>query len=158
MECQVINGWTILFHPLFSDQVEALIQEVKTLKEKHPDTYRKKNATKRLAAIRKLAFTVIPEDPGRPEYRQGATLGIDYKHWFRAKFFQQYRLFFRFDLKSKLIIYVWVNDEKTKRAYNTKNDAYAVFEKMLSNGNPPDSLDQLIDEARSKNHQQLSDN
>ena len=81
MECQVINGWTILLHPLFSGQVEDLIQEVKTLKEKNPDTYRKKNASKRLAAIWKLAFEVIPQNPERPEYRQGVTLGGHNKHW-----------------------------------------------------------------------------
>jgi hydrogenase maturation protease len=56
---------------------------------------RKKNATKGLAAIAKLAFEVIPGDPTRNDYRQGTTLGDNYKHWFRAKFFQQYRLLFR---------------------------------------------------------------
>lgn len=30
-------------------------------------------------------FVTIPVDPARPEYRQGNTLGDDYKHWFRAK-------------------------------------------------------------------------
>nr|WP_232465207.1 type II toxin-antitoxin system YhaV family toxin [Oleiphilus messinensis] len=31
-----------------------------------------------------------------------------------------------------------MNDEKTKRAYDSKTDAYRVFEKMLSSGRPPD--------------------
>ena len=39
--------------------------------------------------------TKVPETV-RPEYRQGGTLGDDRKHWFRAKFLQQYRLFFRY--------------------------------------------------------------
>jgi toxin YhaV len=47
----------------------------------------------------------------RPEYRLCATLGDDHKHWLRAKFFQQYRLFFRYHAASKLIVYAWVNDE-----------------------------------------------
>ena len=42
-----------------------------------------------------IVFTKVPETV-RPEYRQGGTLGDDRKHWFRAKFFQQYRLFFRY--------------------------------------------------------------
>ena len=63
------------------------------LKEKDPIGFTKKNVTKRLAAIAKLAFNVIPQDPSRPEYRQGGTLNEDRKHWFRAWFFQQYRLF-----------------------------------------------------------------
>ena len=74
---------------------------------------------------------------------------------YRAKFFQQYRLFFRFDAKSKLIIYAWVNDEKTKRAYGKRNDAYAVFEKMLNSGHPPDSFDQLLEEAKSNEYQPI---
>ncbi len=32
----------------------------------------------------------------------------------------------------------WVNDEKTKRAYGSRTDAYAVFARMLKNGHPPD--------------------
>lgn len=51
---------------------------------------------------------------------------------------QRFRLFLRFDTKAKVIIYAWVNDEDTKRTYGSKNDAYAVFRKMLDNGNPPD--------------------
>ena len=61
-----------------------------------------------------------------------------------AKFFQQYRLFFRFHLEKKIIIYTWVNDENTKRAYDKKTDAYTVFKKMLKNGNPPNNWDDLL--------------
>ncbi|TAK78039.1 MAG: hypothetical protein EPO11_01830 [Gammaproteobacteria bacterium] len=75
--------------------------------------YKQKNSTKRLAAITKLIFEKIPQNPTLLEYRQGITLGDDNKHWFRAKFFQQYRLFFRFHLESKIIVYAWVNDEDT---------------------------------------------
>lgn len=96
----------------------------------------------------KLAFEVIPQDPTRNEYRQGSTLGDDYKHWFRAKFFQQYRLFFRYHLESKIIIFVWVNDENTKRAYESSADAYRVFQKMLESGNPPDNWNELLKDAK----------
>ena len=97
----------------------------------------KKNATKRLAAIARLVFEVIPQDPARPEYRQGNTLGDEHKHWFRAKFFQQYRLFFRFHAQAKMIVFAWVNDEDTKRAYESADDAYRVFRRMLDSGHPP---------------------
>ena len=134
----VINGWTIFAHPLFLDQVESLIQQVEALKKKDAVGYVKKNASKRLAAIAKLAFEDIPQDPGRAEYRQGNTLGEEHKHWFRAKFFQQYRMFFRYHASSKVIVYAWVNDEDTKRAYESSDDAYRVFRKMLERGHPPD--------------------
>ncbi|MEO6422172.1 MAG: type II toxin-antitoxin system YhaV family toxin [Candidatus Nitrotoga sp.] len=146
----VVNGWTIFAHPLFLDQIEALILQVEGLKQKDPSGFVKKNASKRLYAIAKLAFKVIPQDPARPDYRQGNTLGEDHKHWFRAKFFQQYRLFFRYHAPSKVIVFVWVNDEYTKRAYEGSNDAYRVFRKMLESGHPPDDWDQLLVEARAE--------
>jgi toxin YhaV len=95
---------------------------------------------------------VIPQDPTRSEYRQGSTLGDDYKHWFRAKFFQQYRLFFRYHLESKIIVFVWVNDENTKRAYESSTDAYRVFQKMLESGNPSDNWNDLVKDAKGEVH------
>lgn len=145
----VVNGWTIFAHPLFLAQLEALTRQVEALKQKDPAGFNKKNATKRLAAIAKLVFEVIPQDPSRAEYRQGSTLGEDHKHWFRAKFFQQYRLFFRYHASSKVIVCVWVNDDNTKRAFESSDDAYRVFKKMLENGQPPDNWDHLLAEAQS---------
>ncbi len=146
----VIHGWSVFTHPLFLAQVEALAQQVEAFKQKDPVGYVKKNASKRLAAITKLAFDVIPQDPTRPEYRQGNTLGDDYKHWFRAKFFQQYRLFFRYHAPSKVIVLAWVNDDDTKRAYESSDDAYRVFRKMLENGHPPDDWSELLAETRAE--------
>ena len=143
----VVNGWTIFAHPLFLAQIETLTRQVEALKQKYPAGYARKNASKRLAAIAKLAFEVIPQDPARPEYRQGKALSDDHKHWFRAKFFQQYRLFFRYHAPSKVIVFAWVNDEDTKRAYESSDDAYRVFRKMLESGHPPDDWNQLLVEA-----------
>ena len=140
----VINEWTIFAHDLFLLQVEALLTQVANLRLKYPQDYRQKNATKRLVAIAKLAFDVIPQDPTLPVYRQGSTLGDNYKHWFRAKFFQQYRLFFRYHQESRIIVYAWVNDDDTKRAYDSNTDAYLVFKKMLDRGDPPNSWDELL--------------
>ena len=140
----VVHGWTLFAHPLFRAQLEALTREVERLKQKDPGGYTQKNATKRLAAITRLVFEVIPQDPGRNEYRQGDALGDERKHWFRAKFFQQYRLFFRYHAPSKIIVFAWVNDADTKRAYERNDDAYRVFRKMLENGHPPDDWHELL--------------
>jgi len=146
----VINEWNIFAHPLFLEQFEELTKKVEDLRRKNPENYKKKNATKRLAAIIKLAFDVIPQDPSRSDYRQGSTLGDEHKHWFRAKFYQQYRLFFRYHQESKIIIYAWVNDTSSKRAYDSSADAYKVFRKMLESGYPPDDWDQLVKEAKAE--------
>lgn len=96
--------------------------------------YVKKNASKRLVAITKLVSDVIPQDPTRPEYRQNNTLGDEHKHWFRAKFFQQYRLFFRYHAPGKVIVLAWVNDEDSKRVYES--------------GYPPGNWEELLAECR----------
>lgn len=144
----IINGWSIFAHPLFLDQLEALILQVVALKEQDPQGFSRKNASKRLAAIAKLAFETIPRDPTAAEFRQGDTLGPNYTHWFRAKFFMQYRLFFRYRREGKIIALGWVNDEDTKRAYGTKSDAYRVFSKMLASGHPPDDWNALLKACR----------
>ncbi len=144
----VINGWSIFAHPLFLDQLDDLAAQVERLRRKDSQNYKKKSATKRLAAISKLAFEAIPQDPGRPEYRLGSTLGDERRHWFRAKFFQQYRLFFRFHRESKIIVYAWVNDDRTKRAYGSRSDAYRTFMKMLESGHPPDDWDILLKQVK----------
>jgi len=143
----IIHGWTVFAHPLFLAQIEALVHQVEAFKQKDSVGYVKKNASKRLAVITKLAFDVIPQDPALPEYRQGNTLGDDYKHWFRAKFFQQYRLFFRYHAPSKVLVLAWVD---TKRAYESSDDAYRVFRKMLESGHPPGDWDQLLAEANAE--------
>lgn len=149
-----VNGWKIYAHSLFLDQFEALVEAVDAARNQDPLGYRKKSSTKRLAAILKLAFEEIPQDPARAAYRQGDTLGDQNKHWFRAKFFQQYRLFFRYSSSHRTIILAWVNDEKTKRAYGAKTDAYKVFERMLASGNPPNDWDELMSNAKA-NHGRL---
>lgn len=145
LEC---NGWTIFAHSCFLAQLEDLIQKVEDLRQRLPDDYKKKNATKRLAAILQLMTEKIPSDPSDAEFRQGDTLGDDNKHWFRAKFYQQYRLFFRYNADVKIIILAWVNDDETLRAYDSKTDAYKVFGRMLADGIPPGDWNELLKAAR----------
>lgn len=146
----VIHGWTVFAHPVFLEQFEALVAQVERLKKKDAKGYLKKNASMRLAAITRLAFDVIPRDPTLPDYRQGDALGPAHRHWFRAKFYQQYRLFFRYHAAAKIIVLAWVNDEDTKRAYESADDAYRVFRKMLESGRPPDDWGRLVEEARAQ--------
>jgi toxin YhaV len=141
-----IDGWIIYAHPLFLDQLEAMIEAVEKARQRDAKGYKKKRAAKLLAAVLKVAFEDIPSDPTRDVYRQGGTLGHEYKHWFRAKFLQQFRLFFRYQQSAdaKIIVLAWVNDDSTLRAYESANDAYAVFGKMLKRGNPPNTWKELL--------------
>jgi toxin YhaV len=140
-----VNGWELFAHPLFLDQLETLTAAVERARVKDAHDYRRTANAKLLAALRQLVFETIPQDPSRPDYRQGGTLGDDRKHWFRAKFGSgRFRLFFRYSTHAKIIIFAWVNDETTLRTYGAKSDAYAVFRKMLDKGDPPDDWAALL--------------
>ncbi|MDO8732959.1 MAG: type II toxin-antitoxin system YhaV family toxin [Actinomycetota bacterium] len=143
----VAHGWTLFAHPIFVSQLQALVAEVESLRLKDAEGYKSKNATKRLAAIRQLALEVIPQNPQNPIFRQGKTLGSEHSHWYRAKFFQQYRLFFRFHEQAHIIVYGWVNDPESKRAYGSSSDAYRVFRRMLEAGAPPSDWEALLNES-----------
>ena len=144
----VANGWRLYLHPLFDDQLRRLTQQVESLAAKEPTTYRDAAATKLLATIQRLVCEIIPRDPNAAEFRQGNTLGAGNRHWFRAKFHERYRLFYRFSSKDKVIVYAWVNDERTLRKSGSKTDPYNLFRAMLEAGDPPDTMEQLI--TRSK--------
>ena len=45
-------------------------------------------------------------------------------------------------------LFAWVNDENSKRAYDSNTDAYRVFQKMLDSGHPPNDWDDLLKEAK----------
>jgi toxin YhaV len=139
-----INGWTIIAHPLFLGQLAKLTKAVEAAKKKDPKNFRSTANAKLLAQIAEIAFRRIPQNPEDKRYRQGETLGPEHKHWFREKFGNgRFRFFFRYDKRSKILIYAWVNDETTLRTYGAKSDAYAVFAGMLKSGNPPDDWNAL---------------
>lgn len=146
---QVINGWNIISHPSFDAQIWELTNQVEALKKKHPDSFHKKVPTKLLSAIIQV-IRRIAEDPASSDFRQGTTLGDEFRHWRRAKFLQQFRLFFRYSDTLKVIILCWVNDENTLRAYESKTDAYKVFRTMLKKGNPPDDWKALMAHATAR--------
>ena len=39
---------------------------------------------------------------------------------------------------SRWVVYAWVDDDDTKRAYEISDDTYRVFRNMLQSGHPPD--------------------
>jgi toxin YhaV len=144
----IVNGWKLYVHPLFHDQLIRLIEQVEALAKRKPAAYQEEAATRLLATINRLIRETIPRDPNAPEFRQGNTLGKDNRHWFRAKFHQRYRLFYRFATKEKVIIYACLNDEKALRKAGSRTDPYSVFRGMLEAGDPPGSIADLLQRSR----------
>lgn len=138
------HGWNLLFHECLIEQLEKLEAAATRAQAQDPEGYESNANVKLLDALTTLIFEVVPSDPNRDEYRQGNTMGPAFRHWRRAKIGRRFRLFFRFDSKSKIIIFAWVNDEHTLRSSGAKTDPYVVFQKMLKSGHPPDDWDALL--------------
>ncbi|EFI35913.1 conserved hypothetical protein [Desulfonatronospira thiodismutans ASO3-1] len=144
------HGWTLLFHDCLVQQLKRLFAACQRARSSDPEGWLANANVKLFHALSRLMLRTIPADPGHPVYRQGNTLGEDHRHWCRARVGRRFRLFFRYDSASKIIIYAWVNDQQTLRQAKGKKDPYTVFKKMLHQGNPPDDWDQLLNEASSE--------
>jgi toxin YhaV len=141
------NGWTLLFHECIVGQLQKLGAAAHRAQMQDPQGFEGNANVKLFKALSHLMLEVVPGDPNRDDFRQGNTMGPEFRHWRRAKIGRRFRLFFRFDSKSKIIIFAWVNDEKTLRAAGSATDPYAVFQKMLERGNPSDDWHDLLASA-----------
>lgn len=143
------HGCNLLFHESLSEQLQKLHAAAHRAQQQDPQGV-ESNANFRLfAALSRLIFDAVPSDPNREEYRQGNTMGTAFRHWRRAKIGRRFRLFFRFDSKTRIIIFAWVNDENTLRSSGSKSDPYMVFQRMLERGHPPDDWAALVAASRS---------
>lgn len=142
------NGWWLVLHPGFRAPLLALQEEVAGLERRAEAEWETGPKPKLLKRILDLILREIPVNPGAPTFEQGNTLGADARGWRRAKFLGRFRLFFRFDSGSKIIVYAWVNDENTLRKSGSATDPYAVFRGMLVGGDPPNNWTRLLDACR----------
>jgi len=145
------RDWMLLGHIEFLRQLEKYREANRVVKQKiGPDSIHSKQA-QQLKALTMATWTRVPSNPSNSEFRLGNSLGKQHTHWFRDKFPQQFRLYFRYSTKSEIIAYGWVNDSTTLREYGSPTDAYAVFKKMLDSGRVPSSWDELIAESKRLN-------
>lgn len=139
------HGWNLLFHECLSEQLQKLHSAAERARQQDPQGFESNANVRLFAGLSKLILDVVDSDPNRKEYRQGNTMGAAFRHWRRAKIGRRFRLFFRFDSKTRIIIFAWVNDENTLRSSGSKSDPYRVFQRMLDRGHPPDDWSTLGD-------------
>lgn len=144
------HGWILLFHDCLIEQLQKLHTAAQRAQAQDPLGFESNANVKLFSALSQLMLEAVPSDPAREDYRQGNTMGPAFRHWRRAKLGRRFRLFFRFDSKTRIIIFAWVNDENTLRSSGSQSDPYAVFQKMLQRGHPPDDWLALV--SASKEH------
>lgn len=131
------HGVNLLFHERLSQQLQKLQAADHRARQQEPQGFESSANVRLFAALSKLIFDAVFSDPNRDEYRQGNTMGAAFRHWRSAKIGRRFRLSFRFDSKTRIIIFAWVNDDNTLRSLGSKSDPYTVFQRMLERGHPP---------------------
>ncbi|QUS61836.1 type II toxin-antitoxin system YhaV family toxin [Synechocystis sp. PCC 7339] len=141
MSAIIRNQWQIYFHPLFAQQWGELVQEVKRLKEKLDlDVFIRHPKAKLLKAIDQGIKVTIPQDPLASYFALQGSL----RPFCRLKKLglpARYRLFFRVFPEQKTIIILWLG---FPRKQGDKKDCYAVFEKLVRQGEFPQTMTEFL--------------
>ena len=141
------KGWRLYYFRIFQAALDELEATVTQLAREKPNTYKTHPKTKLLASVYKAITDTVPSNPAAPEFRLGKTLGAQNTHWRRVKkgLPERYRLFFRFaSSPTKVIVYVWFNDEDSLRKAGAKTDVYETFQSMLARGVVPGGIGELL--------------
>lgn len=105
------HGWILLFHDCIVEQLQKLYAAAERVQRSDPAVYESHANVKLLRALTQLIFEVVPDDPARDEYRQDRLRGPEQRHWRSKRFGGHFRLFFRYDSRSRAIIFAWVSRE-----------------------------------------------
>ncbi len=135
-----INGWTILFHPLFNDQWQQLLDLVKSLRSRlSQEDFIQHPQVKLLKAVTVGIEEKIPHDPLASYFALRKPLD-KYSRLKKMGLPSRYRLFFKVFPQQKVIIILWLG---FPRKEEDKKDCYRVFAKMVKQGRFPLSLKDL---------------
>lgn len=142
MKPMICNGWQIYFHPVFFQQWQTLLSEVKKLRTKlDSEQFTRHPQAKLLKAIDVGIKEKISLDPLASHFALTGSL----RRFSRLKKMglpSRYRLFFRVFPEQKTIIILWLG---FPRKDGDKKDCYRVFEKRVRNGDFPQNLTELMD-------------
>ncbi len=120
------HGWTLLFHECLIEQLQKLQAAARRAQENDPEGFEFNANVKLFRSLSRLMLDLVQSEPSRDEYRQGNTLSPARRHWRRARVGRRFRLFFRYDSKSKVIVYAWVNDEQTLCSAGSRSEPARV--------------------------------
>ncbi len=134
------SKYLLRYHNFYFNRISQLKKQVKSLKRILSDEDFKQHEVIKLAyRIRKADQEIIPEDPNHKEY----FLRKDLKKYRRYKQgLKRYRILFCFSSTPKIILYLYINNEKHLRKAGSKTDPYEEFKRLAMRGhfssNPED--------------------
>jgi toxin YhaV len=132
-----INGWNILFHPVFDEQWQNLRSSVKSLRSRlSKEDFIKHPQVKLFKAVTVGIEQKIPSDPLASYFALKKPLQ-KYSRMKKMGLPNRYRLFFKVFSEQQTIIILWLG---FPRKQGDKKDCYQVFSKMVEQGQFPTNL------------------
>jgi toxin YhaV len=140
------HGWNLLFHDGLIEQLQKLQTAAQKAKAQDPQGFESNANVKLFNALAQLMLETVPSDPSRDEYRQGNTMGPAFRHWRRAKLGRRFRLVFRFDSKTRIIIFMATMGAQTYLAKRQARADLTAFDAMMARagGEPPREGDRIL--------------
>ncbi|MCM0081533.1 type II toxin-antitoxin system YhaV family toxin [Geomonas sp. Red32] len=133
----ISNESRLVFHPAFAAVFDELATLVAKEKERHPESYHESPLAKLLAQVHRAIVKEIPAHPEHAEYYQGEGDGDGSRQWRRAILSGGYRLYFKHDKESNVIVYGWLSDEINLRKYRRSIEAYREKALLHENTDQP---------------------
>jgi toxin YhaV len=136
-----INGWNILFHPVFDEQWQNLRSSVKSLRSRlSQEDFVKHPQVKLFKAVTVGVEQKIPSEPLASYFALKKPLQ-KYSRMKKMGLPNRYRLFFKVFSEQQTIIILWLG---FPRKQGDKKDCYQVFSKMVEQGQFPTNLLDLL--------------
>ncbi len=137
-----INGWTILFHSLFNNKWQQLLDSVKSLRSRLPQPdFVRHPQVKLFKALTVGIEEKIPTNPLASYFALKKPLD-KYSRLKKMVLPSRYRLFFKVFPQQKVIIILWLG---FPRREGDKKDCYSVFTKMVKKGQFPTDIEDIIE-------------
>ena len=140
------HGWNLLFHDGLIEQLQKLQTAAQKAKAQDPQGFESNANVKLFNALAQLMLETVPSDPSRDEYRQGNTMDPAFRHWRQAKLGRRFRLFFRFDSKTRIIIFMAMMEAQTYLAKRQARADLTAFDAVMARtgGEPPREGDRIL--------------
>jgi toxin YhaV len=136
-----INGWNILFHPVFDEQWQNFRSSVKSLRSRlSQEDFVKHPQVKLFKAVTIGIEQKIPSEPLASYFALKKPLQ-KYSRMKKMGLPNRYRLFFKVFSEQQTIIILWLG---FPRKQGDKKDCYQVFSKMVEQGQFPTNLLDLL--------------
>ena len=127
-----MSDYLLRYHEFYHRRIAKLKEQVKELHQKlSKEEFKQHEIVKLACRIRQADTERIPQDPDHPEYRLTGELK-KYRRYKQG--LRRYRLFFCFSNQPKMILYLYLNDEKHLRKAGAKSDPYETFKKLAGKG------------------------